>query len=280
MYDSRNNRTWLRASIDVATHAESPRASEPGRYPFFYPLLAGLLDAVAFQLPEPVSQQDHHHAVMEVTPRTALEVIQAQLFLQLLVPLFHPPAALPRTHCRLVAGACRQVRYCELQRPVVVFLDQQPHGYGLGTCALCPTVHAHTPTKVNRPDRFSLVPSRHVTWRRGSRAATALMGTTGRGVLGAGRDRVRRRPRVAFAGRAHSDSSVSTPSSLVTPTWYLSPGASSLSRNAPKTPYPASAITARPGKPSARTRSSNSKAILGLVRERRWSLGTPPCLVA
>src|SRR5262245_14558000 len=59
-------------------------------------------------------------------PRPALEMIQAQLFLHLLVALLHRPAALPEPHRLESARPGRQVREGELNLAVGLLLDQQP----------------------------------------------------------------------------------------------------------------------------------------------------------
>src|SRR5258708_39868937 len=48
-----------------------------------------------FQDQEPIGQHHQASVVMELTPRPALEMIQARFFLHLLVALLHRPATLP-----------------------------------------------------------------------------------------------------------------------------------------------------------------------------------------
>src|SRR5687768_11034852 len=49
-------------------------------------------------LEEGVRQQHQHDVVIPAPPRPALQVVQAQLVLELAVAVFHPPAALGRGH--------------------------------------------------------------------------------------------------------------------------------------------------------------------------------------
>ena len=85
-----------------------------------------LLLAELLQGQEPVGQ--HHQAgmVMEPAPRPALEMIQAQFLLHLLIALLHRPAALPQPDRLDPAGPRRQVREGILDLPIAPLLDQQP----------------------------------------------------------------------------------------------------------------------------------------------------------
>src|SRR5947209_18566131 len=69
-----------------------------------------LLRATLFQHQETVGQHHQAGVVMEPTPRAALEMIQAQFFLHLLVALLHRPAALPEPNRLDSAGPRREVR--------------------------------------------------------------------------------------------------------------------------------------------------------------------------
>src|SRR5205823_4001709 len=89
------------AATGVAGHAEPPAAS--GRYPlFFYSLRSlGLLrsQTLLFQGQEAIGQHDQASMMVEPQPEATFIVVQAQLFLHLLIPLFHRPATLPQPHC-------------------------------------------------------------------------------------------------------------------------------------------------------------------------------------
>src|SRR5262245_63848902 len=78
--------------------------------------------------------------VVKPTPRPALEMIQAQFFLHLLVALLHRPAALPEPDRLDPAGARRQVREGVLELAIGPFLDQQPDRIGTGTGPCGPIV--------------------------------------------------------------------------------------------------------------------------------------------
>src|SRR5262249_47257562 len=73
-----------------------------------------------------VGEERQADVVVEPAPGAPLEVVQAQLLLELLVALFHRPAALPQTDGLLAAAAGRQVGKGELQFPVGLLLEQQP----------------------------------------------------------------------------------------------------------------------------------------------------------
>src|SRR3954462_8448397 len=81
---------------------------------FFYGFLPRRGRAVALQGQEAVGEERQAGVVVEAAPGAALEVVQAQLLLQLLVALFHRPAAFPQADRLLAAGARRQVREGEL----------------------------------------------------------------------------------------------------------------------------------------------------------------------
>src|SRR5271165_6994570 len=76
--------------------------------------------------------------MMEATPRPALEMIQSQFFLHLLVALLHRPATLPEPNRFDPAGTRRQVREGILNLAVGSFLDQQPDRLGTRTSTFGP----------------------------------------------------------------------------------------------------------------------------------------------
>src|SRR5215813_8914833 len=69
----------------------TPAAVSPARRPLLAPLAAA-------QHQERVRQQHQRDVVLPAPPPPALEVVQAQLVLEFLVTVFHPPAALSRPH--------------------------------------------------------------------------------------------------------------------------------------------------------------------------------------
>src|SRR4051812_44794630 len=96
---------------EVAGHAESPATSvEAGVWvdPDLYKERAGRLlvrvdillhrrrAAQSLQLQEPVGQEAHGGVVVKARPRAPLEVVQPQLFFELLIALLDVPAALPQ----------------------------------------------------------------------------------------------------------------------------------------------------------------------------------------
>src|SRR3981081_4187311 len=71
------------------------------RYPrrlltFFPRRRRGLLLSELLRHEEPVRQHHQAGVVMETAPRPALEMIQPEFFLHLLIALFHRPTALPQ----------------------------------------------------------------------------------------------------------------------------------------------------------------------------------------
>ena len=61
-------------------------------------------------LEEGVGDHGHQRVAMKTSPRAALEMVEAEFFLQLLVSLLADPARLDRCGQRLEAGFRRQVR--------------------------------------------------------------------------------------------------------------------------------------------------------------------------
>src|SRR5271165_3507095 len=88
------------------------RQGDPGSGPTFAPRRCRglLLLAELLQRQEPVRQHHQASVVMEPAPRPALEMVQTQFLLHLLIALFHWPAALPQSDRPDPAGPWRQVR--------------------------------------------------------------------------------------------------------------------------------------------------------------------------
>src|SRR4051794_23065537 len=76
---------------------------------------------------------------METAPRAALEMIQAELFLHLLIALFHRPTALPQPDRRQPARVRGQVREGVLDLTIAAPLDQQPDRLGEAAAAASPS---------------------------------------------------------------------------------------------------------------------------------------------
>src|SRR4051812_2631310 len=98
MNDSRGNPAWPTAATASARRGGPPAASGAAVHPLFSRLDRVFLHTMALQHQEAVGQQRQRRMVVEATPRPALEVVQPQLLLQLLVALLHRPATLPQTH--------------------------------------------------------------------------------------------------------------------------------------------------------------------------------------
>src|SRR4051794_16935241 len=96
--------------------------------------------------------------VMEPTPGTPLEMIQAQFFLHLLVALLHRPAALPQPHRPEPPCPLGQVAEGVLELPVGLLLDQQPEGFGPGTIAGLPALRRPDPQPGEPPGELRLGP--------------------------------------------------------------------------------------------------------------------------
>src|SRR5262249_59324599 len=98
-----------------------------GLVPAFRPRRCrGLLLSESFQRQKAIRQHHQTGVVMNPTPRPALEMIQAQFFLHLLVALLHRPPALPEPNRLDPAGPRRQGREGILGLTVGPFLDQGP----------------------------------------------------------------------------------------------------------------------------------------------------------
>src|SRR4051794_41822308 len=82
---------------------------------------------------------------MEAPPGAALEMVQAQFLLHLLVTLLHRPATLPQPHGPQPRGLRRQVAEGILQLPVGLTLDQQPDRLGPGARARGPAAAGPDP---------------------------------------------------------------------------------------------------------------------------------------
>src|SRR5262245_36309806 len=96
--------------------------------------------------------------VVKSTPRPALEMIQTQFLLHLLVALLHRPAALPEPDRFDPAGARRQVREGILDLAVGPLLDQQPDRRGAGAGALGPILARPDPDPGEAPRQLPLGP--------------------------------------------------------------------------------------------------------------------------
>src|SRR4051794_29481550 len=95
---------------------------------------------------------------MEPAPRPALEMIQPQLLLHLLIALLHRPAALPEPHRTQPTRPHRQVREGELDLAVGLLLNQQPQWLGAGTPASFPTLRRPDPHPAKLPRQFPFGP--------------------------------------------------------------------------------------------------------------------------
>src|SRR5215468_8826468 len=106
---------------------------------FFYRLLLRR-SPLAFQGQKAIRQQHQRGVMVKPTPGAPLEVVQSQFLLQLLVALFHRPAALPQADGLLATGPRRQVREGKLQLAISLLLKQQPHRLRLGAVAVLPVL--------------------------------------------------------------------------------------------------------------------------------------------
>src|SRR6516165_2872906 len=87
-----------------------------------------------------VGQRHQAGVMVETTPGAALEMIQPQLFIHLLVALLHTPATLPPSHGLQAGRWLGQVRESVLDFAVVALLNQQPHRLGMGAVPGLPVV--------------------------------------------------------------------------------------------------------------------------------------------
>src|SRR3954465_4278284 len=95
---------------------------------------------------------------MEPSPRPALEVIQAQFFLHLLVALLHRPATLPEPDRLHPPRRRRQIREGELDLAVGLLLDQQPLRLGEGALPPLPALRRPDPHPGEPPRQLPLSP--------------------------------------------------------------------------------------------------------------------------
>src|SRR3979409_2453809 len=104
---------------------------------------------------------------MEPAPRPALEVIQGQLLLHLLVALLHRPATPPQTYRAEPRGAGRQVAEGVLPLAIGLLLDQQPDRIGEGAVAVGPALTGPDPQPGEMPRQLPLGPltPRHLPQR-------------------------------------------------------------------------------------------------------------------
>src|SRR5262245_14444480 len=96
--------------------------------------------------------------VVKPTPRPALEMIQAQFLLHLLVALLHRPAALPEPHRLNPAGPRRQIGEGEPDLAIGLLLDQQPDRLDEGTLTALPTLRRPDPDPAELPRQLPLGP--------------------------------------------------------------------------------------------------------------------------
>src|SRR3954467_3945183 len=165
-----------------------PRDRDPRPRPAFPPRRCrGLLRAQLLQHEEPIGQHHQAGVVMEPAPRPALEMIQAQLFLHLLVTLLHRPAALPEPDRLEPTRLGRQIREGELDLAVGLLLDQQPVRRGEGTLTPSPSLSRPDPDPAELPPQLPLgpFPPRHLpAWQPPGQfveanRARALLGQAG-----------------------------------------------------------------------------------------------------
>src|SRR3954447_19381690 len=128
------------------------RHGDPWRLTTFFPRQRrDLLLAELLQHQEPIGEHHQARVVMKPTPRPALEMIQAQLFLHLLVALLHRPAALPEPDRLQPTRLDRQIREGELDLAVALLLDQQPVRRGEGTLTPSPSLSRPDPDPAELP---------------------------------------------------------------------------------------------------------------------------------
>src|SRR3954447_5068533 len=136
-----------------------PRDRDPRPRPAFPPRRCrGLLRAQLLQHEEPIGQHHQAGVVMEPAPRPALEMIQAQLFLHLLVALLHRPAALPEPDRLEPARPPRQGSESGPGLAVGLLLDQQPERLGEGALTPLPALRRPDPDPTELPRELPLGP--------------------------------------------------------------------------------------------------------------------------
>src|SRR5688500_14515848 len=88
--DSSGNRVWPAAGATAGARGGS-RAPSAAARPLFSRARGLGSGSGLFEQQEPVGQDHHRRVVVEPAPAPALEVVQPQLLLHLLVTLFHTP---------------------------------------------------------------------------------------------------------------------------------------------------------------------------------------------
>src|SRR5215210_7495149 len=113
---SRHSPVWPAGRAGAAAPAGRPAGSPAG--PLFSPPGLTRRGSELLQQQEPVRQERQGCVVVEPPPRPPLEVVQPEFLLQLLVPLFDRPPALPEPNRCPAARVGRQVGQGELELPV------------------------------------------------------------------------------------------------------------------------------------------------------------------
>ena len=105
--------------------------------------------------------------VIEPSPGPALEMIQAQFFLHLLIDLLHGPPVLPEPDRRDPPRVGGQVRKGEPDLPVGLFIDQQPDRLGTRALARGPALAGpdSQPGEAAREFPLGSFPPRHLPQR-------------------------------------------------------------------------------------------------------------------
>src|SRR5262249_32031400 len=135
------------------------RHGDPGRLTTFFPRQCrDLLLAELLQHQESIGEHHQAGVVMIPAPRPALEMIQAQLFLHLLVALLHRPAALPEPDRLEPTRRRRQIREGELDLAVGLLLDQEPQRRRQRTLTPLPALRRPDPDPTELPRQLPLRP--------------------------------------------------------------------------------------------------------------------------
>ena len=132
-----------------------------------------LLGAELFERQEAKGEHHQGGVVVEAAPASALEVVEAEFLLHLLVALLDLPTLAPEPHRLEPGGAWRQVAKSELDGAIGLFLDEQPEGFLVGAATGGQPWAGHTRRHAKRPAIGPLAPSRQVTLRSGVRATTS-----------------------------------------------------------------------------------------------------------
>ena len=186
--------------------------------PFFPGRTGSRCARTLLQRQEAVGQHHQAGVVVEPPPRPALEVVQAQLLLHLLVALLHRPAALPQPDRLDPARVRRQVAEGVLDLAVGLLLDQQPDRLGPGALARSPSPGPARPAaRRTGPTAAPWSPPARSPSAAASAPPAPSGSPAGASPRPAGAASAGGRP-VAAAGATQRGSSVKTTISSVTPT--------------------------------------------------------------